>query len=255
MLRTSGEQKDGKLLIWTIVGFVAGLLDYAFALGYGLVASLILVVLIGMDPKNAVGVIVVSQLFSLIPAFLSHFRTGNVKRVIPPYPILLFSVSTSILTLFLPLIVINIDAMARRLLYSLTLILALAVIKIKKRVRIRNRYLLPIFSIIAALDKVIVGGGLSLIFVAVQTMFSIDPRTAIATTPLLKLIPTLTTSLGYISLGEVSLLPTLAMTSGALLSTVVAPKALKRIGGSEVLVEYLLLLAAILSVLRVFLRR
>ena len=187
---SEGERRNGKFLLWFVIGLVAGLLDYSFALGYGLVASLFLVVVIGYDPKEAVSIITTSQLLTLLPAFFSHLRSGNIRLSRLPYPIVLFILLTSSLTLVLPSMIVALPPFWRRLSYSLILLIALFILEIRKRRYIRNRYVLPILALIASLDKVVVGGGLSLIFVVVQTSLSMDLKSAIALTPLLKFIPT-----------------------------------------------------------------
>ncbi|UXD22497.1 hypothetical protein IPA_05515 [Ignicoccus pacificus DSM 13166] len=241
------------MLTWLAIGFVAGLLDYTLALGYGLTASLILVPILGMDPKQAVSVIVFSQLLTLIPAFIAHLREGNVSLSIP-WPVLVFIAMTSVLSFILPFFILSMSIIERRVLYSLTLLAALAVLEIRKRVWIRSRYVLSFFALIAALDKSTVGGGLSIIFVTIQTIFNVDLKNAIAMTPLLKLIPTLTTALGYLSaMKGIDFGAVLLMSAGSLLSLTIAPKLLKRVKSDERMIEGLLLLASILNLLRIFL--
>ena len=243
--------KNGKSVLWFLVGLIAGILDYSLALGYGLVASLLLVVVLGHDPKEVVDIIVTSQLLTLLPASLLHIRSGNVEKLRIPYPLVLFVGMTSVLTLILPCWVVSISPFWRRLSYSLILLVALALLEVRKRRYIRNRYMIPFLALVAALDKVIVGGGLSLIFVVVQTSLNIDLRSAIALTPLLTFLPTLSTTLGYMaSLRKLGLQEALFMSVGALASTLVAPKLLRRFKMSENTLKYLLLIASILNLLR-----
>ena len=111
--------------------------------------------------------------------------------------------------------------------------------------------MISLFAILAALDKSIIGGGLSLIFVIVQSSLGIGVREAIASTPLLKLLPTLATFIGYItSMNRFPWLETLFMTLGAVLSTPLSSKLLRKFRASEGLLKIVIVIAIIISMIR-----
>ncbi len=240
-----------RVLTWFLVGFFAGLGDYAFAIGYGLCASIIAVSVLNVSPKHAVAAIVTSQAISSLPAVLFHYRARNIESLNVPKPLLYFIGFTSLLSFIFAELVANIPKSMERILYTLVLLSALILMEVKKRFKIRNRYAIPLFSLLAALDKSVVGGGLSLIFVMVQSSLGINLASAIATVPLLKLLPTLSTFVGYLfSLKHFPWIETLAMTCGAITATPLSSKLLNRFKPSDNFLKLIIIIAILLNTLR-----
>ncbi len=242
---------DTHILTWFLIGFIAGLGDYTLAIGYGLCASIIAVSIFNISPKCAVAAIVTSQAISSLPALLFHYRARNIVSLEIPRPLIYFLVLTSMLAFIFAHLFTQVPRNVEKLLYSLVLLSALILMELKKRFKIRNRYMISLFAVLAALDKSIIGGGLSLIFVVVQSSLGIGIREAIASTPLLKLLPTFATFIGYMtSMNHFPWLETLFMTLGAVLSTPLSSKLLYRFKASEGLLKMIIVVAIIISMIR-----
>ena len=240
-----------RVLTWFLVGFLAGLGDYAFAIGYGLCASIIAVSILNVSPKQAVAAIVTSQAISSLPAVIFHYRARNIESLSVPKPLLYFIGLTSLLSFLFAQMVASVPKGLERTLYTLVLLSALILMEIKKRFKIRNRYALTLFALLAALDKSVVGGGLSLIFVIVQSSLGINLTNAIASVPLLKLLPTLSTFAGYLfSLKYFPWIETLAMTAGAIVATPLSSKLLRRFKPSDNFLKIIIVIAIVLNTVR-----
>ncbi|ABM81319.1 TSUP family transporter [Hyperthermus butylicus] len=64
--------------VWLVAGIAAGLADYGLGLGFGLAASLILVVVFGRDPRTVAAAAAAVQILTIIPALMAHRRAGNI---------------------------------------------------------------------------------------------------------------------------------------------------------------------------------
>ena len=56
-----------EVLEWSIVGVLAGLADYWLGIGFGLIASPVLVVLLGYDPRSVAGSVAIAQVVAITP--------------------------------------------------------------------------------------------------------------------------------------------------------------------------------------------
>jgi uncharacterized membrane protein YfcA len=234
------------IVLWFVIGLLAGVADQALGLGFGLVASIILVVFIGMDPKEAVGAILAAQALNYL---LVTAKKGFGHL---PKPLKMFVVLTTLITFVVPYFVVAVGQTTRRALYSLALLSAAMVLRLTKRGSLRKRYALATFALVAALDKALSGGGLSAVFVAVQQVLGKELKEAILSLPSLKLLPTLAALAGYALAGQLPPLDmTLAMFVGATLASLIAPKLLGKVRMPEWFSEALLLLAAVLNLMRV----
>jgi len=220
-------------------------LDQTLAVGYGLVASIILVSVRGMDPREAIPSILLSQLLLAIPVTLS---LGKAKL---RFALKVFLVLTTCLSLVLPSLLRLLDKNEVTALYSLALISVAALYYVRKKIRLRMRYWVVVFSVLAAMDKAVVGGGLSAIFVAMQTMLGTNVKDALLSLPALKALPVATTLLGYLVAGLYpSWSSSAIMTLGALGGTLLARKTLKKVKVDERLAIAFLLLGAAIALLR-----
>ena len=67
------------VVAWFATGFVAALLDYSFAAGFGLVASLVLSDALGYDPRSIAGAAALAQVISVLPVVVMHHKLGNIS--------------------------------------------------------------------------------------------------------------------------------------------------------------------------------
>jgi len=224
--------------------FLAAFLDQTLAMGYGLVASIILISIHGMDPRRAIPSILLSQLLLAVPVTLS---LGKVRL---RFALKAFLALTTCLSLVLPSLLKALDRNEVTILYSVALISVALLYYVRRRISLRMRYWVVLFSVLAAIGKAVVGGGLSAIFVAMQTMLGTNVREALLSLPALKALPVATTLLGYIVAGLYpSWLGSAIMTLGALGGTFLARKTLKRVKADERLAIAFLLLGSIIALL------
>jgi len=228
---------------WLLAGLWAALL--ALALGYGLVASALLVSFLGMDPRDVVPTVLLSQLLLALPLVLTP-RRPKINFVLK-----VFLTLTTVLSMALPSLLKGLGSREMVALYSATLAGVVLLYIFRKRIRLRMRYWVGLFSLLAALDKAIIGGGLSAVFVAMQAMMGIDVRDALMALPVLKAIPVAGTLAGYLIAGmwpsfEASAL----MTLGALIGTFIARKTVKKIKPDERAVLAFLILSSLAALIR-----
>ncbi len=235
------------MLLWFLIGLIAGFLDYAFALGFGLISSIMLIGLMGFDVKDVVPIITMTQVITSVPAFLFHLRTGNVK-VKPPKELVRFILFSSIFAFLIPPIISVTSEEVRYFLYVLMLTL------LPVTVKIRSRSVL-FYSFLAGLDKAVIGGGLSLVIISMELSLGIDLRTAIALMPLIKLMPTVFTTISYIMITSVDVAKLICMSLGAFIASYLASRTLRRVKVSEDLLTTIVILVLILGLIRRVLAR
>lgn len=218
------------------VGFAAGLLDYSLAVGFGLVASLLLAGLLGWDPRDAAGTAAAAQLIAALPAVLAHKRSGNVPAGVGRRGGALAAFSLSSLAAALPssLAVARLGPEEAAVLYSLSL-LTLALLVAEGGVGGRQHPALAVACGLAAgFYKAAVGGGYGAVAMAARGALGLDPKGAVALAPLLKL-PTFAAVAGtYAAAGMVGAHQVAALTLGLLLSVPAAPRVLRRLSGGTV---------------------
>lgn len=217
------------LTAWLLAGFTASLLDYSFAAGFGLIASLVLSGILGYDPRSVAGAAALAQLFSALPVLTIHHKLGNIsartnkaRRVLGlfAFSALLASLGFSIIATGLPKSIII-------FLYSV-LLLVLALILYKASLDAedpptRSSYWVAVlYGTLAGAYKALIGGGYSALVVLAQRRLGLDLRSAIAIMPLVKLPAFTMVALIYILSGHLDPRAALMLTLGALVATPIA---------------------------------
>lgn len=230
------------------VGFAAGLLDYSLAVGFGLVASLLLAGPLGWDPRDAAGTAAAAQLIAALPAVLAHKRSGNVPAGVGRRGGALAAFSLSSLAAALPssLAVARLGPEEAAALYSLSLLtLALLLVTEGGAGGRRHPALAAAYGLAAGFYKAAVGGGYGAVAMAARGALGLDPKGAVALTPLLKL-PTFAAVAGtYAAAGMVGAHQVAALTLGLLLSVPAAPRVLRRLSGGTVRAALAIALVAV----------
>ncbi len=229
-------------MLWFLVGLLAGFLDYTFALGFGLISSIILIGIMGFDVKEVIPIVTASQVITSVPVFLMHLRVGNVKSK-PPRELLNFVVLSSLFAFLIPALIVQLPRDVRQVLY----LIVLASLPVIIKVRVRNSL---IYSLIAGLDKAIVGGGLSLIIVSMEMSLGIDLRSAIALMPIVKLLPTLSTAVSYSVIAGLDPFKVVYMSVGALIASIISSRVLKRVRLSENTLTIMVLAVIVLNLIK-----
>ena len=83
------------LALGLAAGVAAGLLDYAYAAGFGLAAGVILAGLAGLDPRSVVAASALAEALSIPLAYAAHLREGNITGSTQGRPLLLAAAATA----------------------------------------------------------------------------------------------------------------------------------------------------------------
>jgi uncharacterized membrane protein YfcA len=237
-------------LEWLLAGFIAGLLDYGFAVGFGLVASGMLVGA-GFDPRSVAGAAAVAQVASALAAVVAHRRVGNVDwgclrgrlRLL-----LLISLVASASALAASRAVLGLGGRSMLGLYAALLALLAGTATFYGRVAGVGVARAVLFSAAAGAYKAVVGGGYSVLVVLAAESLGLNPRLAIAVMPLLKIPPFLLVAASYTSAGWTRAWQAAALTLGALVSTLPAAKLARRY--SKTAIRAAVAVAALAALLR-----
>ncbi len=250
-----------ELAWYVVVGFVAGLLDYSAGVGFGLVASVMLVSLSGADPRIAASVTSLVQIVNAIPVTLNHYYKGNIS--ISRYYIiisLIITFTSSIGALLALLYYIHLPLIIVKHLFVATIIF-ITILSWLSYITSSNRgaagisprwgrVIAALGGFVAGVEKAVSGGGFSVVLVLIQRAAGIDIRSAIAGLPIVKLIPFSLISLFYISSGFFDLTMFASLLAGGLASALLAPKLLKRIDERiSLAIVSILSIVAVLSIL------
>ena len=236
-------------VLWLVAGLAAGVLDYAFAAGFGLVASLVLSAGLNVDPRAVAGAAAFAQLTTAPLALAAHRRAGNLSHVDSRQArgLVVVSLSAAVGALAASLIASHLAAhVVGGLVYPVMLIaLGLTTLHLlavdHKSASSLAGYLL---GFTAGVFKAIVGGGYSLLLVAAMNNLGLELRNSIALTPLTKLPAFTIVAVAYMAAGHTNPLEALALTSGALASAPLAAHLLRRLGGRGVRLALSLTVAA-----------
>ncbi|BEP18341.1 hypothetical protein PYJP_16930 [Pyrofollis japonicus] len=225
----------GQLVLYAATGFLAGLLDYGFAAGFGLVASLVLVGLLAMDPRAVSGAAALAQVVTAAPALRAHQRHGNTEeaRRNPGTQRIILGLSFS--SLLGAVVAGSLFSQLRReaalLIYPVGL-LGLAALLAATRDEEEGRGtekpgLVPLlYGFAAGAYKAVIGGGYSAFMVLAKKKLGLGTRAAIALTPVTKLPSFLAVAATYAASGHIDWSLTTMLSLGALASTPLAAKAL-----------------------------
>ncbi|ABU82152.1 hypothetical protein [Ignicoccus hospitalis] len=231
---------------WFVVGLVSSLLDQTLALGFGLTSSLILVSALGADPREVVPTILAAQALTSVPAYLI------IRKLKVPSQLFLFLLVTSVMTVILPFGLKALKTKDALALYSLSLFLTVAIM-----VAMDKGFLKPdlkatlLLSLLVSLDKVMVGGGLSLALVILQKSMGVSLSEALMSLPVIKALPVLTSLIGYCGSSLCPRpAPSFAMAAGAALGSYASKKLHSKIRIRDEYSVLLLLIGAAVSALR-----
>lgn len=222
--------------LWLVTGFAAALLDYSFAAGFGLVASLVLCGVLGYDPRSVAGAAALAQVVSALPVLAMHHRLGNIsaKTIEAMRVLALFASASLIAALGLSTIAAKLPSSVVVSSYSV-LLLALATMLYmgihsygEDPQPTSTGWVAAFYGALAGAYKALIGGGYSAVVVLAQRRLGLDLRSAIAVTPLVKLPAFVLVALVYTLSGHLDLLAALMLTLGALVATPLAAHLLRR---------------------------
>ncbi len=222
--------------LWLVTGFVAALLDYSFAAGFGLVASLVLCGVLGYDPRSVAGAAALAQVVSALPVLAMHHRLGNIspKAIEARRALALFASASLIAALGLSTIAAKLPRSVVVSSYSV-LLLALATMLYMSIHSHREdpsptsmSWVAVFYGVLAGAYKALIGGGYSAVVVLAQRKIGLDLRSAIAVTPLVKLPAFVLVALVYTLSGHLDPLMALVLALGALVATPLAAHLLRR---------------------------
>ncbi len=224
-------------LLYTLTGLTAGLLDYTIGIGFGLVSSIILVTMFDLDPRIAASVASLVQVVNAIPAFINHYRKGNVninRNHIEVATILIISSSLGVLTASLYFTSIPYSYVKITFLVTVIILLCIMVyIRLREFNLIKlnkyNKILVALGGFTAGAEKAVSGGGFSVILVLIQKISGIDLKSAIASLPVIKLVPFLILSVIYSYFGFFDVELFVYLLLGGFVSTFIAPYILYKI--------------------------
>ena len=223
---------------WLLAGIVAGLADYGLGLGFGLAASLVLVVVSGQDPRVVAAAAAAAQLLTTPPALIVHGRAGNIARRAldgSKKIIAVVSVSSTLAALAAAALAARLTGSQAQLAYALglaTLIPPLLLLASHSRAASRPvmagkaAVVAAVLGVLAGFNKAVLGGGYSILMVAAQQAAGMDLRSAIALAPVAKLAPFIAVAVSYAHTRYMDIVNTLTLAAGALASLPVAARLL-----------------------------
>jgi len=233
---------------WLAAGTIAGVADYGLGLGFGLAASILLVTLLGADPRSVAGAAALAQVATAIPATLAHRRRGNIGRSRGHARIALVVAASATLSAALSAALLSrVQGRAATLLYAAALaaLTPAALYGGFRRSRVRRPLAVAaVAGAAAGFEKAMTGGGFSVLIAAAQAAAGVDVKAAIAMTPVVKMPPFILIAAIYGVHGFFSLMHAAALAAGALLSLPVASRLLERAKAERIAVLHAAVLAA-----------
>jgi uncharacterized membrane protein YfcA len=212
-------------LLWSLVGFTAGLLDYSLAAGFGLVASLILAGLLGYDPRLVIGSSAAAQLLCLVASLASHRAVGNIGRA-PIAKLLALSVVSSIAGMVAALAIRKLPESLVEVAYGVGLIALSATLTASMAAKPKGSIAAAAYAAAAGAMKAVTGGGYGALIALAQLALGLEARQAVALAAGLKAPLFIVVALSYASWYEVEHVAALA--AGGALSAPLAAKLLGR---------------------------
>jgi len=229
------------IVAWLLAGLLAGLADYGLGIGFGLAASLILVVLNGEDPRTVAAAAAAAQLLAALPALAAHRRAGNIARKAlddAKKVIMMLSVSSTTAALAAATLAAQLTSGQAHLAYALALATLIPPLYILARHSSGDSTSPPpprkatataaALGALAGFDKAVLGGGYSILMVTAQLAAGTDLRSAIALAPAVKLLPFTVIAASYALAGYMEPASVLALALGALASLPAAARLLHR---------------------------
>ena len=230
-------------------GFVAGILDYGFAMGFGLVAGLVLAGVLGLDPRGVAGATALAQVITAIPAVKMHSSLGNVAVEKSRAKVLAALAAASLVGgVAAGSLQVEVSREVASIAYSAGLVILAITLLIASYRVVGNGGVVKALAlgVVAGAYKAVIGGGYSVAMSLAQRLLGLDHRSAVALTPLTKL--PLFTAIALIY-GVARLLDPVLVTGlcvGAVASIPLAAKALRISSprSSSIVVSVLLLVVA-----------
>ncbi len=183
-------------LLWFFTGILAAEMEYWLGIGFGLGASLIMIVIAGEDPRLVASTIALTQLIMTPLALSLQRRVGNldldIKDPINLKLILSLSLSSTLSIMTTAILVKRVNVNVANKLFSLSLIILAILILMNNKQNIAKKNHLPLSVVLGMLGgmiKTLVGGGYTLVIVLAQKLLGIDVRNSISLTPLIKVLP------------------------------------------------------------------
>lgn len=224
-------------IVALLAGLIAGAADYSLGLGYGLVATPILVYALGVDPRVAISSALAAQVVASLPAYIANRRflrpTGSGRLAGPVVMVAGASLGMAASSIYYSVI----DRRAVLAIYTVSVLILIALVLANARGAsqvpgvlggsVKSRYLkLFLGGFLAGAGKGLAGGGFSPIIVAVQKIAGVGVKDAIASIPLIKPVPFVAAFTIYLYTGFVDPWLIACLTMGTALGAVVAPRIL-----------------------------
>ncbi|BAA80182.2 conserved hypothetical protein [Aeropyrum pernix K1] len=209
-------------------GLIASSLDYGLGLGFGLLATPILVVM-GLDPRQAIAAALVAQVISSATALIA-WRSHGAKP--PSTDVLLVLIASSLAGVVLGSVFMSLLGDAEALaIYTValagiaTLYMATATDSYSLEVRRLGRRPITILGgFLGGLSKALSGGGFSPILVASQRVSGVDYKASLVAIPLVKPLAFLAAAVIYSWAGYMEPYTAASLTAGSILGSLLAPR-------------------------------
>ncbi|MCE4610784.1 MAG: sulfite exporter TauE/SafE family protein [Desulfurococcales archaeon] len=232
------------------VGILAASADYGAGVGFGLVATPLLVYLLGVDPRVAVASALGAQLASSPIALAAWSARGTGLPGLSLIVLLALSAVAGIMAGFMA--VRGLSEASALTVYTVALA-ALALVyargsrsqgrassQLSKQVMVAA---LVAGGFLAGLGKAVAGGGFSPVVVAVQRLSGVRLEAALASLPIVKPPVFAAAALAYSAQGFMDLQATLALAVGACIGALAAPSIAGKLGEERIRALVLLVIA------------
>lgn len=228
------------LALVALLGLLAGAADYGLGVGFGVVATPFLVAVLGFDPREAAAAVCAAQLLSTPAAMAFHGKRGNLPRDRGVYvTALTVSLVAGGTAAVAALLMSRVPSPTAYKVYGAGLVL-LAILFVLGSKSEENpsrpggakSLVAPgAAGALAGAGKAVVGAGFSPMIVLAQSLSGVDIKSAVAAMPLAKLAPLAVILAIYGATGFGSVGAALSLAVGALASTPLASRILRRVPG------------------------
>ncbi|BAN90221.1 predicted permease [Aeropyrum camini SY1 = JCM 12091] len=206
----------------------ASALDYGLGLGFGLIATPMLVIL-DLDPRQAIAVTLSAQVFSSLSALYAWRSTGTEGP--PKQIIIVLAISALAGVVWGSLLMSLLEEEEALALYTAALVVVTAFFIVPMLDKSREGaggpsrpYVLVLGGFVGGLSKALSGGGFSPIVVAAQRASGIDYRASLVAIPIIKPLAFITAAAVYSWAGHMNLTTAAVLTAGSILGSLLAPK-------------------------------
>ncbi len=211
-------------LVWLLTGFVAGLLDYSLAAGFGLAASVVLVAMLGYEPRTVVGAAAAAQAATATASLAVHVYIGNTSLDRAQLERLAVVAAASTASgLAVSAMASTLSRNSMEALYTLGLVVLAATLLMPPW---RSRAAAILYAALAGVFKSIIGGGYGALAARAQMLLGADARSALAAAAAVKIPLFTVVALAYSEYYGLTQAALLAL--GGLASTPIAAQLLRR---------------------------